>query len=183
MKMKTLRRGSLALVLLLTGCLISGTFVIVIGLTGLATTFVNGMVKESVNLAAEDETWEDHADDIKRIDKITFDAIVTNTLSTATTLNVYISDNATYASGAAVMAGVGTDVYEVLIGYITKPNATDTLTVVEADALLRLTGANFEGVKALIESGVFCVYVTSSASVAQGQIDEANVYITFTAGE
>ena len=79
MNKKKLSWGSLVIVLLLAGCILSGTFVIAISLSQVSTDFINGLVKESVDLG-DNETWDDHSDDIKRIDKITFDAVVKNDL-------------------------------------------------------------------------------------------------------
>ena len=180
MKIKNLARGSLILTMLLTGCLISGTFLIAIPFTLLSPSFVNGLVKECADLS-DDETWDDHSDDIKRIDKITFDAVIGGNMGATDTVSVYIAGSGSSYTTAAQVEGA-TDTYPVLLGYVTNPSGVDTLTVAEADALLQLTGSNFESVKALVESGAFCVYVTSTGGNA-GSIDEANVYITFTAGE
>lgn len=179
MKIKNLSRGSLLLVMLLTGCLFSGTFVITFHFIPGTPDFVNGLVKECVDLSSN-TTWDDHSDDIKRIDKITFDAVISNNVGAADTLSVYIAATTTAYTTAAQVEGA-TDVYPILLGYVTSLTGSDVLTVLEADALLQLTGSNFESVKALVESGAFCVYITSTGATS-GSIDEANVYITFTAG-
>ena len=181
MKIKNLTRGSLILMMLLTGCLISGTFLITIPFTLTSPDFEAGLVKECVDLN-DDETWADHSDKIKRIDKITFDAIVSYNSGSVDTLSVYIAGSTSSYTTAAQVEGA-TDTYPVLLGYVTNPSGVDTLTVAEADALLQLSGSNFESVKALIESGAFCVYITNTGATSMATIDEANVYITFTAGE
>lgn len=180
--MKTKRMLSVLLpALLMAGCLISGTFSIKIELNNIETAFVNGIVSETVNLSDESEDWADHADKIERIESVNFDAIITNVLTTTETLSVYVSAVSTYSTAAQVLGAA--DAYPVLANYASPGSAKDTLTVVEAQALLQLSGANFTAVKNLLKTGAFTVYVASTGTEFQGSIAEANIYITFTASE
>lgn len=94
---------------------------------------------------------------------------------------MYVSTDSTYNTRAEVEAALNAPA--VLLGYVTKPgpNSIDTLTITEARSLLQLTGTNWESVKAVLEGSEFTVYVTSTGSSAQGNIHEANLFITFTA--
>jgi hypothetical protein len=170
----------LALVsLLAAGCILSGTFVADVEFVDVATTFVSGLVKQDVDLS----DYTDHAEDIQRIDRIDLEAILVNGQATASNLDVYVSSNSAYTTKAAVEAGLATDVLPVLLDYVTKPgpNSTDTVTILEARTLLQLTGANWDAVKALLETGLFTVYVTSTDASVSGEITKATLHITFTA--
>lgn len=167
--------------LIVAGCLISGTFSIKVSLNDIATAFEDGLVKQTVDLSAEDEEWADHADKIEQIESINFDAIVTNVLTTTETLSVYVSANSVYSTAAQVLGAA--DAYPVLVNYASPGSSRDTLTVLEAQALLQLSGDNFTAVKNLLKTGAFTVYVTSTGTAFEGSINEANIYITFTASE
>ena len=167
--------------LLLTGCIISATYQLEVPVT-VKESFINGIVKETLNLSEEDDTWADHQDDINRIEKVNFDAVVDND-GGEVTLNVYVAESSTYASRAEVEDAYDAgDALAVLLGYVAPADSWDTLTVAESEALLQLSGDNFTKVQNLLLTGNFTVYVTSTDAVG-GTIDTANVYITFTAGK
>jgi ABC-type Na+ efflux pump permease subunit len=142
--------------------------------------FANGVIKETLNLPDLDETWADHADEINDIEKVEFDAIVVNALGTQDTIDMYVSATSTYTSRAQVQGAA--DAYPLLLGYVV-PVGTDTLTIAESQAYLQLSGDNFTHVKELVHTGNFTGYITSSGDASVGQIDTANVYITFTGGD
>jgi len=167
-----------ALTTVAAGCILSAQWSLFVPFA-VNQSFVNGIVKETVNLAEEDETWADHADEIEQIEKVEIDAVVVNALGEEDTLDMYVSATSSYATRAEVKAAV--DAYPLLLDYV-APVGTDTLTRVESQALLQLSGANFTNVKNLIKTGNFTAYITSSGNAVVGQIDTANVYITFTAG-
>jgi len=169
---------SLALVsLLAAGCILCGTFVAEVEFVEVNTNFTNGMIKETVLLS----DYTDHAEDIQRIERLDLEAIVVNAQATACSLDVYVSADSTFTSKAQVEAS--TNKYPVLLNYVTKPgpNSTDTLTILEASTLLQLTGSNWDSIKSLLETGLFTVYVTSTATPVSGQITRAIIIITFTA--
>ena len=171
---------SLALVsLVAAGCILSGTFVADVEFVEVNTSFTSGLVSEDVDLS----DYTDHAEDIQRIERIDLEAIVFNGQATASNLDVYVSANNAYTTKAGVEGGVGTDVYPVLLDYVTKPgpNSTDTLTILEARSLLQLTGTNWESIKTLLETGLFTAYVTSTDPTVSGEIIKATIHITFTA--
>jgi len=168
-----------ALTIVAAGCILSAQWSLSVPFD-VAEPFVNGVVKRTVDLAVEDGTWNDHKDNIDQIEKVGFDAIVVNSLATTDTLDMYLSATSSYSTRAAVLAAA--DTYPLLLGYVV-PVGTDTLTRVEADALLQLSGANFTNVKNLVKTGNFTAYITSSGGAAVGQIDTANVYVTFTASK
>jgi hypothetical protein len=163
-----------ATLLISAGCIMSGTFTTDVEVTA---DFNNGFEKEDVDI-----TDVDHAEDIDRIERVDFEAIIRNDMATADTLNVYISTNATYASKAAVQGA--TDVYPLILGYVTKSTPVpsyDTLTITEARAILLIPGSNWDQIKEIVKTGIFTVYFTSTGGAASGAITEGTLFITFTA--
>lgn len=167
----------LAVTTVVAGCILSAQWSLSVPFE-VDEPFTNGIVKKTVNLVDEDETWADHKDEIEQIEKVGFDAVVTG-LAAGDTLDMYLSPTSSYTSRTAVQAA--TDMYPLLLGYV-SPGGTDTLTRLEAEGLLQLTGTNFTNVKNLVKTGNFTAYITTSGGPAAGLIDTANVYITFTAG-
>jgi len=167
-----------ALAVLAAGCILSAQWSLAVPFA-VDKQFNNGVISETVDLAQEDKTWNDHKDNIDQIEKVGFDAVITG-LAAGDTLDMYLSAKSSYASRAAVQGAA--DAYPLLLGYV-APGGTDTLTRVEAEALLQLSGANFTNVKNLVKTGNFTAYITSSGGAAVGTIDTANVYITFTASK
>jgi hypothetical protein len=161
-----------------SGCLISITELIPIEFVDVSIDFTDGMVKENIVLA-------DYVDDpsaIHRIEKLDLDAIIENDLLTEDTLDVYISANSSYTDADEVKDSVGHDVFVVLEGYKPPANSTDTLTVPEARKLLRTSGNNWTGIKALLLSGKFTVYLTSTGGTGDGRVIQATIRLTITGG-
>lgn len=172
----TVKLLAVAAALLAAGCILSGTFVADVDFTA---SFTNGFEKVAVDLS----DYTDRAADIDRIERLDCEGIIRNDLSTKDTISVYISANATYTTKAAVEGA--TDAYPILLDYVTKsgtPPTYDTLTVVEARAILKIPGTQWDQIKAIIKDGTFCIYFTSSGtSGASGAVTKGYLYITFTA--
>lgn len=180
MKIKTVLMLA-TLTLVAAGCILSAQWSLKVPFK-VSEPFANGIVAKTVNLVEEDDTWADHSDQIDQIEKVGFDAVVVG-LTAGDSLDMYLSADSTYASRAAVLAAAtAKDAFPLLLGYI-APGGTDTLTRVEAEALLQLSGPNFTSVKNLVKTGLFTAYITKSGGAAVGSIDTANVYITFTASK
>ena len=173
MKSKRLYWLAPVVALVFAGCLISVTEVIPIDLQG-NVTFTDGLVWETVDLGDYDVDLTL----IQRIERIDLDGIVRND-TVKSQVDVYISENSTYRTAAAVQAA--TDVLPVLIGYLVPANSTDTLTIPEARTFLQLSDDNWLKVKDLLMTGRFTVYFTSKGGDIKGEILEANLYLTITA--
>jgi len=162
--------------IVLGGCLFTGTFSIRVHLENLVADFSAGYLEQTVDLALLDDTWDEHSDDIERIEAIFLDAIVTNDTNEPDTLGVYIAE-----ASSLPAADIPTVARPLLTGYVVPAQATDILTVVEAQQLWHSDQANLEAVKNLVKTGMFSIYVTSSTASASVTLDEMNLYVTFTA--
>lgn len=166
---------------LLTGCLLSGTFVIVISIEKVDFTTRTGFYYYHIDLS-EEQDWLDHKDDIKDIDLVGFELWITNHEDVARTFSVYVDDDASLPDSNSSLTDV-------------KSNATLVLDEFELDAgpnkQMRVTYGqsfkylkNVETLKSLVEKGTFDYFGVSSGGTASGYtIDSARVIITFTAGK
>jgi hypothetical protein len=172
----TYKALAFATCLIAAGCIISATFVEEIDFSA---NFNDGFEKVPINLADYGIAIAD-LDGVNRVD---LEGIIRNDLAgTADTINVYISTNDSYTDRGDVEGAA--DAYAVILGYVTTPGPSfDTLTVKDARAIIRIPGADWNGAKAAIETGKFCIYFTSTGSGAQGAITEGYLWVTVTGKE
>jgi len=163
----------LGILLLLTGCLISGTFVVTIFIDGEDFTTITGLYHYEVDLST-DSDWEDHKDKIKNIDVIGVELWLTNNGEASTTFNVWIDGigEPTYTSVDSV------DAYatQILEDVSVDPGANH-ITYAESLTLIQ----NVPTLKTLAESGQFHFYGHSSLG-AEFHLDSARVVVTVSAG-
>lgn len=164
----------LSAALLISGCLVSGTFTIV---EEFSFTSANDIYFYPVDVTDEEE-WEDHKDDIDWIDIIGFELWITNNQVLPDTLAIYLDDfgadtltslaqlqaNAVKVFGdLAIAGGVGTQThvtYGQSLGYI----------------------QNVAELRRLAKEGMFHYYGTSPGDGAAGYtIDSVRVVLTFEA--
>lgn len=163
------------LAVLISGCLLSGTFSFKVRLTNLEASFVDGYIKQTLNLADEADTWDEHDDEIAQIESIHLDAIVTNNTQSSATLAVYVA-----ADSSLVQSDFAGTALPILTDYVVSAQTTDTLTIPESLKLLHLTGSNWTEVQKLVKTGFFTAYASSSQKDASISIDVLNLYISFT---
>jgi len=163
----------LGILLLLTGCLVSGTFVVTIFIDGEDFTTFTDLYHYEVDLST-DSDWEDHKDKIKNIDVIGVELWLTNNGEAATTFNVWIDDigEPVYTSVDSVDANATRILEDVSVA----PGANH-ITYAESLALIQ----NVAALKTLAESGQFHFYGHSSLG-ASFALDSARVVVTVSAG-
>ena len=161
------------ILLLLTGCLISGTFVVTIFIDGDDFTTFTGLYHYEVDLTT-DSDWEEHKDKIKDIDVIGVELWLTNSGEAATTFNVWIDDigEPTYTSVTAVDANTTQILEDIAIA-----SGANHITYAESLPLIQ----NVATLKTLAESGQFHFYGHSSLG-AEFHLDSARVVVTVSAG-
>jgi hypothetical protein len=172
-KLVWLLSGLLA-ALLLTGCIMVGTFVIDYEFASDAP--FDGLVYYDIDLTEEPD-WEDHQDDIKNIDNVGFILRVTNDEDDDLDVQMYIDDidNPIYDNKDDVE-----DNTDLILNNVTF--AADDVTVI--DWPTSLTKIENVGVlKSLVESGEFRIYMTSSQPNVDIVINFGVIIVTVTAGE
>jgi hypothetical protein len=165
--------GLIAVSALITGCLVSGTFIIV---EDFEFTGQTGYYQYSVDLTDESD-WEDHKDDIDMIDAVGFEFTITNNSDVATVFNAWVTPADTnYNSVAEIIApGNSTKV----ITDLAVP-ALGTISVNYAQSLGHIT--NLAALKALVKTGKFEFYGTSTNNPdVNFDVTNGKVIITFSA--
>lgn len=173
--------GPLGLALLVAGCLVSGTFTVVIFIDNqtLDDNHPNGFYHYVVDLS-EEEDWDDHKDDIENIDIIGFDLWVTNMRNTATTFNAWVDDYGdAQITDPALLDGETTPILQDL-AITAGPNVVTHISY--AESLGHLT--NVAVLKAFVKGGQFRLYGRSEGTPTIGDdyiLDSVRVVVTFTA--
>lgn len=171
----------LAATLLLAGCLVSGTFTIVVFISGqeLDDNHPNGFYHYVVDLTDE-EDWDDHKDDIENIDVIGFDLWVRNMRSTATTFNAWVDDlGDAQITNPALLDANATPILQDLV-IAAGPDVVTHITYAESLGHLR----NVAALKAYVKGGQFRLYGHSEGTPTIGDdyiLDSVRVVVTFTA--
>ncbi|MBI5266125.1 MAG: hypothetical protein HY851_02720 [candidate division Zixibacteria bacterium] len=153
--------------LMAVGCLISGTFVIIVDLPLTATS---GYYWCQVDVTTK-QAWADHKDDIDQIDAIGLDLWMTNADSVPVTINVNVAD---YSDGRPMSPGLATNIYQLTV----NPGADQHITYAQSLALIR----NTDRLKALVKTGKFNVEMNSTVNLGSTfTVDSGKVIITFSA--
>lgn len=163
--------AGLLTVLLLAGCIVSGTFVIIEEIT---FTAQGGFYFHRLDIT-DDATWEDHKDDIQFIDAVGAEFYITSTEPDDVTFNVYIDD---YSSGPVPVA-VPASASKIITDFTVSPGTT---RIDYKKSLSIIT--NVERLKALARKGMFDYYATSTGSDGTTfVIDSAKIIVTVSAGK
>ena len=165
----------LSAMILVSGCLLSGTFSFKVRLTNLEANFSSGLVKETVDLSSRAQTWDDHKDEIAQIESMRMDAIVVNNTLSPDTLGIYVA-----ADSNLIQSSLAASALPVLTNYVVPAQTTDTLFLDEAMKLMHVTGSNWIALQRLIKTGMFTAYASSSVKDASIQIGQFNLYVSFT---
>jgi len=164
------------LALTLAGCIVSGTFITDILIKDLQFNTQEGFYWEQVDLT-EDETWDEHQDDIKSIDLVGFELWIQNQTQSDQTFEAYVAnvDDPVYSTAAEVRANATLVIDELTLetgnngdNYVSYPQSFGYVT-------------NLETLKSLVESGQLTAYgLTTGGSF---HLDSLRVIVTFTAGQ
>jgi len=168
--------GLAVLSLVIVGChLVSGTFVIV---ESFSFTTQTGFYRYEVDITDE-EKWEDHKDDISRINVVGFELWITNNESVDVTFNAYIDDaDATFYSTYAEVDANATKIIDDLT-LAAGPGMVTHITYAQSFNYLRNVGE----LKRLTKEGRFhCYCVSDGGTYSAFIVDSGKVIITFSAG-
>jgi hypothetical protein len=161
--------GLITVSALITGCLVSGTFIIV---EDFDFTASGGFYHYTVDITDEAD-WEDHRDDIDMIDAVGAEFYITNT-GAAATFSVYVDDfGDVHATEGAVTANA-----TVILDEVTVATGSQKITYAQSLGIIQ----NVARLKALAKLGRFEYYGISSVSdTTIFHIDSAKVIVTFSA--
>ncbi len=160
--------------IILAGCLITGTFVLVLDLPTITANSTGTFSSTEVDLTEED-VWEDHKDDVENITDVRFRADFTATGNTADG-TIYFSSNRLYQTPEAVRAA--SDAFIVFTGFSVPAGQTRTMTFAESAQYRQGLTEALE----LIESGEFYVYALTPSGPFELQLTDVHVLVTFDAG-
>ena len=163
--------GTALLGFLITGCLVSGTFVINHKFT------VNDMGDfyfYQVDITTE-QVWKDHSDKIQFIDAIGMELYITSSEPSTVTFNAYV-DN--YSGEDSNPAEVPDGITQIIEDMTVSPGKT-FITYAKSLTLIK----KIDVLKALAKKGKFDFYATTTGTPGSSFIiDSARVVITFSAG-
>ena len=169
-----------ALALTVTGCLLSGQFIILLDTGGTIHSTDTILDYVYVDLT-ENSTWKDHKDDIQAIVDLKFEAKFTNNLSAPATGELWISTNLYSTVAQVTAAGNATRV----LGGLTVPGSGSVeVSFSESSKYIE----NLDTILNLVEGGKFYVYgiaggvpfdVTVNGVTGQ---PNARLMVTFSAG-
>ena len=171
-----IRLPLIAAALLVSGCLVSGTFVVV---DSFSFTTQTGFYAYQVNITDEAD-WEDHKDEIDNIDLVGFELWITNNESFPVTFNAYIDDfdNFFCQDGACFNANTTKSIVLENLTLPAGPGMQRHVTYGESFDFIR----NTERMKTLVKEGRLNYYGTASAGTDLGFIvDSGKVIVTFSA--
>ncbi len=162
--------GLIAVSALITGCLVSGTFIIV---EDFNFTAGSGFYHYTVDITDEAD-WEDHKDDIDMIDAVGAEFYITSTEAGNVTFSVYIDDFGTnYLNEAGVEAGA-----TPIIEDLTVAPGTTKITYAQSLGLIK----NVTELKRLAKLGQFEYFGTSTGNLGTAfVVDSGKVIVTFSA--
>jgi len=156
---------------ILTGCLLSGTFVINHKFT---MGDMGNFYFYQVDITNE-EVWEDHSENIDFIDAIGLELYITSSEPSTVTFDAYVD---TYSDVTITPGSVPTDATVIIEDLTVSPGKT-FITYAGSLALLK----NLKVLKTLTKKGKFDFYAeTTGTAGTTFIIDSARVVITLSAG-
>ncbi len=163
--------GLAAIGILVAGCLISGTFVIV---ESFSFTAQSGFYYYEIDLTNQSD-WEDHKDQIDAIDAVGAEFFITSTESGNVTFNVFVDSYSGSANPSAVPSSA-----KVILEDLDVAPGTTHITYAQSLGYLK----NLDALKALVKTGKFDYYATSSGNEGTSfKVDSGKVIVTFSASE
>ncbi|MDF1546151.1 MAG: hypothetical protein P1R58_13750 [bacterium] len=160
-----------AAMLLLAGCIFSGTFTIS---KSFSFKIADDIVSKPLDLTTESD-WKEHQEEIDQIDGIGFDVWITNTSLVEGKFNIWI-DRPTLPTYNKITE-VEKNATLILDGFIMTGTKDIHLTYGNSFKYLR----NLDSLKTIIRTGQFDLYLAHSESPNEIRVDSGQVVITFTA--
>lgn len=162
-----------AVALLMAGCILSGQFVILLDWGGLFST--NTTINADEIDLTNDETWQDHKDNIQNIIDVKFETTIFNGEASDATGEVYVS-----ADELTTLAAIKSQGIRVLKGIIVPP-APDSIFIEFNESTQYQE--HLQELLDLVESGHFWLYGIAaetpfSITIKQG----SRILVTFSAG-
>lgn len=174
LKMKFALIGLAAFGLLLSGCLLSGTFVID---EDFSFTAASGFYFYPVDVTSEPD-WEDHKDNIDMIDVVGFEMTMNNANPGDVTFSVYVAPTA--ATQQYDTKGELDDNAYVVIDDLTVPAGTSTMTYAASLGKLK----NLAKLKELAKTGKFHYYGVAEGMTSETfTVDPGKIIITVSASK
>ncbi|MEK7775585.1 MAG: hypothetical protein AAB305_06850 [Candidatus Zixiibacteriota bacterium] len=167
-----------ASLLVMVGCLVSGTFVVIADLDDHCFTAAKHFYYYHVDLTAESE-WNDHKDKIDFIDAVGFDFWITNSSSDSATFTVWLSGHTATIDTSSIQA-IKDNATEVFGGLTV--GAGDSVHVTYGESLGFVK--NLTALKNLVKDGKFNYFGLSEGTFADDEVcwDSAKAVITVSAG-
>ena len=154
-----------------TGCLLSGTFVIDLPLDEML--FSSSIFYQQKLDLTDNQTYNEHKDQIKDITDIGFALKIENNTGSNASGELYLSDDSTYTTASQVKSNATL----ILTGISVPANSTKSINWSESYQYIKNLGALKEQVK----SGSFWVYALIDQAPLNVRIYDASVIITFAA--
>lgn len=174
--MKRLFRHPLALAgvvaLIAAGCIVSGQFVIVVNWGGIVSTNTQ-LNPETVDLT-NNQTWQDHKDDIQKIIDAKFEMTIKNNANTVATGELYVSDQDGLSLG-----DLETSATRILFGIEIPAGDSVMISFTESAQYQE----NLETLLDLAETGLFYLYGVAENTPFNIEIMQGSrILVTFAAG-
>ena len=170
-----------ALLAAFVGCgLISGTFLLNLKLVEDEDLFWAGDYYYSEVDFTEEEVWEDHGDDIDKVDLVGFDLWATNDLVTDEFYTVYAARMESSLADTSTVAQIEAGATAVFRDVPIKADATTHISFGNSINYI----ANFDSLQLWAETGEFKAFaVPSVGNVVDMRIDSLRVLVMFTASK
>jgi len=169
LKHKLGKIGLLLISLMLAGCLVSATFVIV---ETFSFSAQSGFYFYPVDITT-DSDWQDHKDNIDFIDAAGAEFFITSNETQNVTFNVWIDDPA----GVSNPGAVPSTATKIISGFTVPPGVSK---ITYAQSLGLITGLS--RLKQLAKTGIFDLYATSTGNTGTSfVIDSARIIVTVSA--
>lgn len=168
----------LALVaLLVTGCLVSGTFVIVKDFN-VVFTADGGFYWWPIDLTT-DPDWDDHQDDIDDLDALGLEFTIENTSDVTSTFAIQFATASGEADPFDVPSVIPAGAVTVLSGLTVNANSTRHITYAESLGMI----GDIAAIKAVVLSGRFDYYGTSTGGSGDDPfvITDGKIIVTVSA--
>ena len=170
--------GPGVVLLILAGCLLSGTFVFSYMLVKDKDLVYNEDFYYASVDWTDDEDWEDHQDNIKDIDLVGFELWATNDGEAADTFTVYVADLQSSLDGSSTRSEVESGATLVVDDLPVAPSGQTHITYGQSFKYLD----NVETLKNLVETGKFKLFAIVTSPTVDVTIDSLRVIVTLTAG-
>lgn len=169
--------GMVAALLLLAGCLVSGTFVVSVMIRDLSVSANQENYFLDVDITGEQD-WQDHRENLKDIDLVGFELWATNNIGVANTFSAYVADSASSLAASSTRSEI---VSQGILVLNELPLSATGQTHITYGQSFKYT-ANIHRLKQLIEAGKVKMFVVASESTIDFDLDSVQVIVTFTAG-